>query len=222
MNRLARTALVIAAVAGAVYVLFYPTKYQWRQKLTLTVETPAGEVSGAAVVQISVTYHDKPSGLSGGMQYTDSLRGEATVVEVLPGRYLFALLGNNLSQFWKAAPDRFSDRDVELRLKEVIRQTEPVTLTSADVPMLVTFDDINDPTSVRQVDPKNLAASFGPGVSLTSATLGVTDEPVTEGRVEEVLGWLGPYPETRLLLNTSSTDFSVEAQLEQGQFVRRP
>ncbi|MBS0563021.1 MAG: hypothetical protein JSR87_00565 [Proteobacteria bacterium] len=53
---------------------------------------------------------------------------------------------------------------------------------------MVTFDDISDPKSVRQVDPADLAATFGPGVALKAVTLAVTDAPVTEGKVEGVLG----------------------------------
>ncbi|GJL68036.1 MAG: hypothetical protein NPIRA06_06710 [Nitrospirales bacterium] len=37
-------------------------------------------------------------------------------------------------------------------------------------PLLVAFMDINDPTSVKEVDLDNLAATFGPGVSLKRLT----------------------------------------------------
>jgi hypothetical protein len=47
----------------------------------------------------------------------------------------------------------------------VIRQPE------VQYPLLVTFGDIADPKSVALVDPTNLAASFGPGVRLTSVML---------------------------------------------------
>ena len=58
-----------------------------------------------------------------------------------------------------------------------------------DFPLLVTFTDIDDPKTVRKVDPNNLAATLGPGYALKSITLEITDEPVTKGKVEEVLGW---------------------------------
>ena len=54
----------------------------------------------------------------------------------------------------------------------------------------MTFGDIADPASVRLVDPGDLGASFGPGVRLKAVTLEVTEEAVTEGVVEGVLGWL--------------------------------
>lgn len=57
-------------------------------------------------------------------------------------------------------------------------------------PLLVTFTDTADPTTVREVDPDNLGTTFGSGVSLKRITLEITDEPVTEGKIESVLGWL--------------------------------
>jgi hypothetical protein len=54
----------------------------------------------------------------------------------------------------------------------------------------VTFADVADPTTVARVDPDDLAASFGPGVTLRGMTLEITDDPVTKGVVEGVLGWL--------------------------------
>lgn len=57
-------------------------------------------------------------------------------------------------------------------------------------PLLVTFDDINDPKSIKRVDPDDLVATFGPGYSLKSITLEITDEPVTTGELEKVLRWI--------------------------------
>ena len=56
-------------------------------------------------------------------------------------------------------------------------------------PMLVTFGDLDDPTSVERVDPDDLAATFGEGVSLKRITVQVTDDPVTSG-IGQRLGWL--------------------------------
>lgn len=66
----------------------------------------------------------------------------------------------------------------------------PIPLPPQAMPLLVTFDDITDPTTVRLVDPTNLSASFGPGVSLAGVTLEITGADVMDGRVEAVLGWL--------------------------------
>jgi hypothetical protein len=62
--------------------------------------------------------------------------------------------------------------------------------------MFVRFRDINDPNTVERVDPNNLAASFGPGVRLTRATIEITDAPVTTG-IEKELEWLRAVANTR-------------------------
>jgi hypothetical protein len=162
----------------------------WRQKLTLVVDTPAGEVSGSAVVEVEGNMRQLP-GSANEINYT--IRGEATVVEVLPGRYLFALLGGSEGRFYAAAKDRFPGMKREEWLPLIPGQTEPVSLLPDHVPLLVTFDDIAKPETVREVDPDDLAATFGEGVRLEAVTLEITEEPVTEERVEAVLGWLCDY-----------------------------
>jgi hypothetical protein len=160
----------------------------WRQKLTLVVETPAGEVTGSAVVEVDGNMRQLP-GSANEINYT--IRGEATVVEVLPGRYLFALLGGSEGRFYAAAKDRFPGMKRQEWLQRIPHQTEPVSLLPDQVPMLVTFDNIAKPETMREVNPHDLAATFGEGVRLTAVMLEITEEPVTEGRVEKVLEWWG-------------------------------
>jgi hypothetical protein len=163
--------------------------HSWHQKLTLVVATPQGEVSGSSVVEVRVTFYDPPSF---GTEVVYGLTGEATVLEVAPGKYLFALLGGSEERFYAAAKDRFKDMTRGAWLREIPKQTEPANLLPDHLPMLVTFDDIARPETVRLVDPADLAAVFGPGVSLKAVTLEVTEEAVTDGGVEGVLGWLRP------------------------------
>jgi hypothetical protein len=87
-------------------------------------------------------------------------------------------------------------------------------------PLLVTFTDINDPKSVLEVKPDNLAASFGVGYSLKSITLEITDEPVTEGKVEGVLGWLDKYYDKLLDGNrySDAQNSNISNHLASGSF----
>ncbi len=161
-------------------------RWGWRQKVTVTVETPEGERVGESVLAGSLRHSDGPLVVPEARGASSSLRGEAVVVEVGPGRYLFALLNGMPTPFPVffpgEAPVEMADRLEDLRES---REVPPELY-----PLLVTFDDMANPKTVRRVDPSDLAASFGPGVALTSVTLEITDEAVTEGRVEEVLGWL--------------------------------
>lgn len=72
------------------------------------------------------------------------------------------------------------------RARSKLRDRAPVPLKA--LPMLVTFDDIADPTSMRQGAPDDLAASFGQGYALREVTLEITDAPTTTGVVDGCWG----------------------------------
>ena len=143
----------------------------WHQRLTVTVTTPVGEVQGASVTEVRMS-DDR-----GALQLPESAgvharyTGEAVVVEVTPGRYLFALLGGG--EGWESdaahwsyaafdlAPSNSTDfRDSMAKLKAQPLNT-PAALPARAWPMFVTFTDIADPKTVQLVDPDDLDATFG-------------------------------------------------------------
>ena len=183
--------LVLGLVA--LYVIFQiiaPT-YSWNQKLAVNIATPSGDVSGAAIVAIRVTSNVKFLPDAGGLH--TSFQGEATMVDLGGGRYVFALLGSppGLARATHAALLKAKDGQAG-PFYAALRglKGQPATVPASAYPTLVTFTDINDPKTVTKVDPGNIAASFGPRYDLKSITLEITDEPVTAGVVEKVLGWL--------------------------------
>jgi hypothetical protein len=202
---LAKALLILAAFALCVVILWkirYPT-YAWNQKLTVTVATPRGEVSGSSVVAVSWT-ENFFSGGWGGALYHLTLRGDATTVDLGGGQFLFALLAYEHSQephstgmiplkllrqklpnqsdddYW--APDTFK------RVQAALGRG-PITLPQKLYPRFLRFRDIKDSTTAELVDPDNLAESFGPGVRLVRVTIEITDEAVTRG-IRNVLPWL--------------------------------
>lgn len=184
----ARFLPVLAVAMLAVALAGCHDCHEWNQKMTVVVETPRGERSGSSVVGIEAFFNWWPMG---GNEVRYRHVGEATVVEASPGRYLFALLnGTQAERFYWAARDRFKGMERRRWLGQIPRQTEPVALTGRTAPILVAFTNINDPASVRRIDPDNLAAAFGPGYALKAITLEITKEPVTAGVVERVLRWL--------------------------------
>ncbi|MCP4071882.1 MAG: hypothetical protein GY742_09120, partial [Hyphomicrobiales bacterium] len=76
-----------------------------------------------------------------------------------------------------------------LPMVKKLRGKPAAILKTDNYPLLVTFTDINDPASVKRVDPYDLEKHFGTGVKLKAVTLEITGEPVTKGEVEKVLGW---------------------------------
>lgn len=193
--------LVVSAVLFALaWMIFTSGRYSWHQKLTIAVETPAGEVSGSSVSAVSWR---KQWIRWDGMGWTWDLTGEAVVLEVTPGRYLFALLkGAGTTEYMgSVAAALIAGREGRV-LDEALfsevhyrrdRAAGVIAVPEYQYPMLVTFDDITKPQTVREVDPEDLAAVFGEGVRLKAVTLEITREAVTEGRVEGVLGWLCSY-----------------------------
>jgi hypothetical protein len=126
--------------------------------------------------------------------------GEAVVVDLGEGRYVFALLQGYTE--WTAYTAFFpelegkplSKKEMGSYLDLMVASTgQTRELARKDYPLLVTFDDINDPATVRRVNPGDLSASFGLGYRLNSITLAITAEPVTRGRMKSLIPWLVDY-----------------------------
>jgi hypothetical protein len=175
----------------------------WHQRLTLLIETPERMIAGSAVTSVRVVDHTSQLIVPDARGPRATVIGEAVAVEVRPGKWLFALLDGADGEYssakawvYDAYGARLKARGSE-RLHDMVMDAVnaepydiPVPLPPDSWPLLVTFTDITDPLTVQRVDPENLAASFGPGVRLKAVTLEITEEPVTVGKVVEVLGWL--------------------------------
>ncbi|MES2913660.1 MAG: hypothetical protein V4753_00965 [Pseudomonadota bacterium] len=194
--------LVIAAIIAVAFLAlrgcFGGRTISWNQRLTLVIETPQGEVRGSAVTRVTKTETSGSLVLPEARGVRSKVTGEAVVVEVAPGKFLFALLsGTNEEKrdatHWVYPAYQLSEAGsyggAMMKLQSKPYDT-PVLVPPEGWPMLVTFDDIAKPETVRRVNPEDLAAVFGEGVRLKAVTLKITDESVTEGRVEAVLPWL--------------------------------
>jgi hypothetical protein len=209
---------VLLALVVWVWMAIMPETHSWRQKLTLVVETPTGEVTGSSVIEVRARFY----GLTIGNEVEYDLSGEAAVIEVLPGRYLFALIGGSEELFHRAVNGRFLGKSRGEWLPEIPEQTKRAILADDVMPMLVTFDDITKPETVQEVDPGYLKAVFGEGVWLRAATLEITEEPVTEGRVESALPWLEPVGRERANLIGKPQTGRVSDQTNPGIYMISP
>lgn len=255
---------------------YHNPSYTWHQKLTVAVDTPDGRKSGASVQAVTWAANPVHPFFRDSASHTGEVRGEAVVVDLGGGKYLFKLLGNSRTIALATYADP-SAGDVVSRAMVHARAVlagdgGPRPVPAQYRPLLVTFGDISDPSSVKRVDPDDLDGAFGPcpdgrglkaaqapwraaglpwaqwqrfratGLSLeefnarktrsdsgglgqwkqafaalpatrdtspdchrlASITLRITDEPVTNGNVENVLGWWpayrgGPYNSMRSL-----------------------
>ena len=169
----------------------------YRFAMTVEVETPDGIRTGYSVYEVKVSRTVVL--LPDGAKRDWSVMGEAVAVDLPNGQTLYALLRTD-AHFGDMAglsmatlhPDfRGTGYDVVGVAEELSpgRYLGPSQVVRENYPMLVTFANESDPTSVALVDPDDLAATFGEGVSLRRITLELTDDPVTRG-IEERLGWL--------------------------------
>jgi hypothetical protein len=208
---------VLAGLTGSAIWLsgcagLFPNKFRFR--MTVEVETPQGLRTGSSVLEVrasettTLEYHR-----------TMTLHGEAVAMDLPGGRSLFALMrtsGPNpdidlamaamalldpaYHNDWVESVKRLAKRQgvrtsaiiPPTELQSYYNQGEEKQRVISNYPLLVTFQDVRDPTSVALVDPANLAATFGPDVALRRMTVALTDESVTKG-IEKRLGWLRQY-----------------------------
>ncbi|KZX94456.1 hypothetical protein A3718_00965 [Erythrobacter sp. HI0019] len=208
----------------------------YRYRLTVEVDTPDGVKTGSSVIEVE-TSKGKSMMAPAGSVIMHRLRGEAVTVDLGTGRYLFALLRSKSDIDWakrvmfSLTPSvRSSDGEhYEARYWEMLKRTGEIELpryfrsrshlkNPPARPMLVTFGDLDDPTSVEEVDPDDLGATFGEGNSLRRITVQITDDPVTTG-IEKRLEWLSEYPEPRLDPEyRGSTNPNLSQSLWHGDF----
>jgi len=182
--------IILALFLG--YIWYYPT-YRWHQKMTVEVEVDGKLYTGASVLMLSVKPIPGFLPINADSEFDE--RGEAVVLKLPQGQYLFASLWDIDPIYTsKVFRSRINMRVPGLRwARDISRLREKIDIPPKLYPLLVTFADINDPVSVQKVNPNDLAATFGKGVRLKRITLEITNEPVTKGEVEKVLGWLGTH-----------------------------
>ncbi len=201
---------VVALALIAMALLGCGRSQSYRYKLTLAVNTPDGVKRGSSVVEL--LFFDVSIPERGTMH---KLSGEALYLDLGPGRRpLVALLTSQLHRKY-GKDERWSldggpSDNLLSRLYGVTLSTSILDYTSKisrmrgaheiaadDLPDLVTFADTKDPKSVIEIDPNDLKATLGAGVSWNEITLESTDEPVTKG-IELKLPWIPAYYETML------------------------
>ena len=195
--------------------------------MTVTVETPDGIVTGSSVIEVNATYCSDGCGLAGDIEVGYGYRGEVVAVEILPGQWLFTLFGREAERMYRASPDQFSGiplRDRGAWLAATPRRTGPVELTGGFRPRFVTFEDIDDPTTVAVVDPNNMVATFGEGVRLLNVTLEVVQEDVTTAHIDQILSWFADYEDLQLdgrRLRWADAEFPIANSLNRLDFWRQ-
>jgi hypothetical protein len=172
-----------------------------KYRLTIEVETPEGAKSAAGVMAVTP---DRGYSRRGRTQTS----GDALFVDLGNGRNLVVLLAHldktldldGMNYVALRAYGAARGQRVPFNEMNLARGVVPVTGTL--IPILATFTDPADPSTMRTVPPDDLAAPFGPGVRLRGVVAevvpngfwpldfgGALGEPVTRG-IEAKLPWL--------------------------------
>ena len=215
----------------------------YRYKITVEVETPEGLRRGSAVREITTIDQGKgfPGPEAGGVRH--KVRGEAVAVDLPNGGTLFALLTGaeahrtgdaewiadaTLRDAVEALPavgpqptdGNFAPHRQKILAAlqgEQLRGTVPPTF----YPVFVHFRNIDDPTSVEQIDPDDLEAKFGEGYALKQINIETTDEQVTN-EIEARLKWL--VDQAGALIKRPSGvvigDMPIGGRLNEGDFIK--
>ena len=167
-----KIALACLAVLAGGYLLVNGGAYTSgpvRKKIEIEVATPHGMAHGSSVIEVR---HSRapwwfPTGT--GNRNSVGFWGEAPYVDLGDGRYLFVAVNN----------PRNATPIYEHFTRSALR---PDGHFAPDrTPLLVTFGDIDDVKTAREVRPEALDAAFGPGFQLVSLTAIPTHDRPTKG-----------------------------------------
>lgn len=193
-----------------------------RYQLTYEVEVDGKVHTGSGVMQAGMEDGFMCGGMGSGGHPCWSFTGEAVAVDLGTRGMLFSLLSGRTNPRSPPPPTQrmalpivehvqFLPVYVMLRaglfpinsprrdnrighwlFAEKLRTT--VELVPYEMPELVRFRDLTDPSTAEVVDSRDLAASFGPDVRLVRATITYLNPnvPISRG-IERRLGWIGDY-----------------------------
>lgn len=165
-----RRLVIWLLVLGGGYLLVFggsSTSKPVRKKIAIEVATPRGPVRGASVIEL-VTSH-APWWYPSAVKSATGATGEAPYADLGNRRYVFVTINNQLDERPIA----------EYLTPDALRSDGSFAPDRA--PMLVTFDDIDDPNTIRKLEPGTLERVFGQGYRLVSLTATDTSDPPTNG-----------------------------------------
>jgi hypothetical protein len=200
-----------------------------RYRFTVEVDDNGRIVSGSSVQEEDCIFND---GLFKGMgnAVNCGVRGEAVVVDLgSKGQLFVSLIMDEARPHISVLPLDlllFAHRDQHnssisqvANFDRLISSRDAATFSVANMPLMVHFASVDDPTSVERIDPEHLDASFGPGVKLEKATVVMTNDALTMG-IEKWIPWLDKLSTRHASLDgDSSSSRLVKAPLANQLFL---
>lgn len=199
-------------------------------RLDVTFEVDGKQVTGSGVQKLEVR---RTIPIIGAKQASWNVSGEAIAVDLPRRRTVFVLLAQPTvdGHFTYSVQGRYDFLVVEacglaekrdnLSWAAFVRLVGRVSGTCEiqfkDLPVMVFFEDENDPSTVQRVHPDNMKTPFGHEVRFVSASLTIVDDPVSSG-LGKRLSWLSSYPEPGLGDRSKRINNKFLAALRHGHF----
>ena len=188
--------------------LFIPSRTIY-YRLDVTFEVDGVPVTGSGVQKFTIVRNRVP--LSFG-EFSSRTYGEAVIVDLPSGKSVFALLaipgrdgafkgGNGGINFLFLNACKLYEKNERQGPASLIRMAGRVSgsceIPPQDMPLMVTFEDEKNSTSVRRVFPDHPETTLGKNVKFVGASLTTTNGPMTTGILHR-LPWLSDNSGNRL------------------------
>ena len=184
-------------VGGAIawWMINYPT-YSYRYRMIVDVLSGGAVHSGASVIAVRV---DKQPQFGSAPPQVSRVDGEAAFVDLGRGRNVIALLAagpqaKDGDYPYNVVPTlfglTFADRDLAKLPGLRGRREVPANF----LPTFMTFTDLNDAATAREIKPEEFEQVFGPGVQLRSVVVEMTAAPTTREIAQRMPWWDKPMP----------------------------
>ena len=209
LSKRSAVALIISFCGMLVASCYSGTKTEYNYKITINVEANGKTYSGSTVQKLT-TINGPSSSLGTGSSATR--KGEAVVVNV-DGKYLFLLFNYSVNR-----NSNYQDGWKPWKLADIWEHGTDVDKGYAEYRYpFVTFTDISDPLTVKQVTEENFGQYFMGG-KITSIEVQKTNEPVTYGQVEKVIPWMKDL-KTTLDGKYSTSSMELSNNLDRSFFI---
>ncbi len=170
------------------YPYLYPV-YAARYELKLEVETPRGTKTGSSVMEARYGWQPTLGGITSSVK--NGFSGEAVFVDLGDGKNLVVTLTDDRSKRKESVealylPMRvfpFTPHD-KVHTKADIENAKskgPVNVPLERLPLVVTFANVSDVTTIERVNPSNIEKSFGSGYRIIRATIEMTGLDLSVG-----------------------------------------
>jgi hypothetical protein len=183
---------ILAVIGGGIawWASQTPT-YVHRYRLTIEAEVGGVLRSGASVIEVRTT--DYKAGLPETKGLRSRVIGDAVFLDLGRGQNVIALLGFNphgaremidLLDFHV-----FRASNPRLQIEDLPKLTGRAPLPDNLMPTLITFSDLNDPKSAKEVGFTEFERVFGADVHFKGVWIEMTNVGVTRGIEKKLLWW---------------------------------